>query len=88
MSPRSSLTSNPENRWTDRSLVLALAAFVLLTPPIILVFSTPVLVLGVPLLHVYCFGVWLIAIVAGAYLSTRLDPAERPSDDRVRPPPT
>ncbi len=71
-------------RLVDRSFVLTVLAFVLLTPPIVTIFNVPVLVLGVPLLHVYCFAVWLVAIVAGARLAAglRREEAEpgRPED--------
>jgi hypothetical protein len=63
-------------RLVDRSFVLTVLAFVLLTPPIVTIFSAPVLVLGVPLLHVYCFAVWLAAIVAGARLAAGLRRAD------------
>ncbi|MCP4383387.1 MAG: hypothetical protein GY798_18535 [Hyphomicrobiales bacterium] len=46
-------------------------AFILLTPPIITVFNAPILVFGIPLLHIYCFGVWLAAIIAGGFLAAR-----------------
>lgn len=59
-------------RLAERSLVLTVLTFVLLTPPIIIIFNVPVLVFGVPLLHLYCFAVWLLAIVAGARLAAGL----------------
>lgn len=59
-------------RLSDRAFALTVATFVLLTPPIVTIFDVPVLVLGVPLLHVYCFAVWLAAIVAGARLASRM----------------
>lgn len=59
-------------RLVERSFVLTLLTLVLLTPPIIAIFNVPVLILGVPLLHVYCFAVWLAAIVAGARLAAGL----------------
>lgn len=59
-------------RLAERSLVLTVLTFVLLTPPIITIFNVPVLVFGVPLLHLYCFAVWLLAIVAGARLAAAL----------------
>ena len=34
--------------------------FFLLTPPILVIFDAPVLIFGIPLLHVYCFAVWLV----------------------------
>ncbi len=59
-------------RLTDRSFVLALLTLVLLTPPIITIFDVPIFIFGVPLLHVYCFGLWLAAIIVGGILSARI----------------
>ncbi len=56
-------------RLADRAFVLPVVAFLLLTPPILAIFNAPVLVFGIPLLHVYCFAVWLIAIAAGGWLA-------------------
>ena len=67
------INARPESRWIDRSLVLTFAAFVLLTPPIILIFNAPIFLFGIPLLHLYCFAVWFLAVIAGAYLSARLN---------------
>ena len=59
-------------RLTDRAFVLPVAAFFLLTPPILGIFNAPTLVFGIPLLHVYCFAVWLIAIACGGWLAGRM----------------
>jgi uncharacterized membrane protein YdjX (TVP38/TMEM64 family) len=72
MSERPTPSRPVEGRLTDGAFVLAVLAFILLTPPIIVIFNVPVFVFGVPLLHVYSFGVWLAAIVAGGVLSTRI----------------
>jgi hypothetical protein len=37
------------------------------------IFDLPVFVYGIPLLHVYCFAVWLVAIAIGGYLATRMN---------------
>lgn len=65
-----------EGRLADRALVLTVAAFFLLTPPILGIFDVPVLIFGVPLLHIYSFGVWLAAIVCGGWLATRMNARE------------
>jgi hypothetical protein len=52
--------------------VLTVASFLLLTPPLLDIFDRPVLVLGIPLLYVYCYGVWTAAIVCAARLATCL----------------
>jgi len=59
-------------RLRDRSLALTIATFILLTPPVLTVFDVPILLFGVPLLHVYCFAAWLAAIAAGAVLAPRM----------------
>jgi hypothetical protein len=69
-------------RLADRSFALTVLTFVLLTPPIVTIFNVPVLVLGVPLLHLYCFAVWLGAIVVGARLAARLRDDERGGRER------
>jgi hypothetical protein len=56
-------------RFADRALVLTFATLIFLTPPILSIFDTPVLIFGVPLLHVYSFAVWLAAIGCGCWLS-------------------
>ncbi len=59
-------------RLADRAFVLPVAAFFLLTPPILGIFNVPALVFGIPLLHVYCFAVWLGAIACGGWLASRM----------------
>jgi hypothetical protein len=66
----------------ERSLVLTIATFVLLTPPILGIFDVPVTLFGIPLLHIYCFAAWLAAIALGQRLALRMQadagPAETP----------
>ncbi len=62
----------PEARLTDRAFVLPLLTLVLLTPPIVTIFDVPIFFFGIPLLHIYCFGLWLAAIAAGGILSSRI----------------
>jgi hypothetical protein len=59
-------------RLRDRALALPIAAFVALTPPILWAFSQGAFVFGVPLLYLYIFLVWLLAILAGARTARRL----------------
>jgi len=61
-----------EGRLADRALALMVATLILLTPPILSIFNQPVLVFGIPLLHVYCYAAWLAAIACGAWLAQRL----------------
>lgn len=62
----------PNRRLRDAALLLPLAGALLLLPPYIRVFDQDVTVLGLPLLHVYLFGIWLLGIVLTAMLSRRL----------------
>ncbi len=70
----------PEGRLADRALVLTVATFILLTPPIVAIFDLPVAIYGLPLLHVACFAVWLLAIALGGLLAARM--VERPDESR------
>jgi hypothetical protein len=51
---------------TERLLALFLFGIVAFTPPFLGIFNTPRLILGIPILYFYLFGVWglLIALVA------------------------
>jgi hypothetical protein len=62
----------PQERMAERALVLTVATFFLLTPPLLAIFDVPVLVFGIPLLHVYCFVTWLAAIGLGGLLARRM----------------
>ena len=70
-------------RLRDRALALPVAAFVALTPPILWAFGQGGALFGAPLLYVYVFLVWLLAILAGAWAARRLvwleEQAEAPS---------
>ena len=55
-----------EDRTPTRLVVLAVVAFALFNYPLLRIADVPVVVLGVPLVWLYVFGVWalLIALVA------------------------
>lgn len=72
-------------RLRDRALAIPIAAFVALTPPILWAFGQGSVVFGVPLLYLYVFLAWLLAILAGAWAARRLvrldeeaEPASQP----------
>lgn len=69
----------------ERAFVLAVATLVLLTPPVLSIFDAPVTFLGIPLLHIYSFAVWLIAIILGAVIAGRLREDSPPAADTFRP---
>ncbi len=62
-------------RLSDRALAIPLVGFVLLMPPLLPLFARSVSVLGVPLLVVYVFGVWLLLILAGRWAALALQAA-------------
>jgi hypothetical protein len=72
--------AKPEGRLGERALVLTVVTLILLTPPILTIFDVPVTVAGIPLLHVYCFATWLVAIVLGGWLARRMDRGDTAAD--------
>jgi hypothetical protein len=52
--------------------ILPFAVAIMLLPPVILVFATPVRVLGLPLILLYVFGLWALAILSAFLLARRL----------------
>lgn len=56
----------------DAATVLPFLAVALLVPPIILIFSAPVAIAGVPLIFIYIFGVWAAIILGALVIALRL----------------
>lgn len=56
----------------DAAVLLPLGGALLFLPPYVQVFDQGAMVFGVPLLHVYLFGIWFAGIVLTALLSRRL----------------
>ena len=58
----------------DAATILPFLAVALIIPPLVLIFTAPIRLAGIPLIVVYLFTVWA-AIIAAAYLvSRRLKP--------------
>lgn len=74
-----------DGRLAERAAVLTVGTLVLLTPPILTIFDVPVLIFGIPMLHVYSFAVWLVAIACGGWLAIRMGGAPRSSRPDTRP---
>ncbi len=68
----------------DAAGILPVATAILLLPPIILIFAAPGLVGGAPLILIYIFSVWAIAILVAACLARRLGKASE--SDHAAPP--
>lgn len=60
----------------DVATLLPVVTAILLLPPIVLIFSVPRLVAGIPMIVVYFFGVWFLAVIA-ALLTARRLPRQR-----------
>lgn len=65
----------------DMASILPVAAIVLFLPPMILVFSAPVLVAGVPLIVLYLYGVWAGIILVALLVARRLEDADEEAQD-------
>jgi len=65
----------------DRALILPLAGFILLMPPVADIFQLETRLAGVPFTAAYLFFVWALLIAGAAALSGRLrDGSERDAD--------
>ena len=65
-----------------KAVELALACFLLLGAclvwPLLAIANRPVLVLGIPALVLYLFGVWAVMVMAAALVARRTRPPEAP----------
>lgn len=67
---------NRMNRLKERAIMLPVLAFLLLTPPILLIFNSATLIFGIPLLYIYAFSVWGILMITGMLLTKSLQKAD------------
>lgn len=65
----------------DRLVALAALGALLFHPLFVGLFGEPVLVMGIPLLFFYLFGVWVLLIVALAVTTETAPPATIERDD-------
>lgn len=57
-----------ETRRTSRLIGLFLLGYLLFNRPLICLFNLPNLILGIPLLYAYIFGVWTLLIILAALI--------------------
>ena len=57
---------------TERYVALIILAALLFNPPIMSIFNSTELILGVPMLFLYLFAAWALIIGLNAYLAKRL----------------
>lgn len=78
-----------QDRSREAAFVIPIFGLFLLLPPILSIFDSDTTVMGIPLLHVYVFGVWLGLVIAGAWLARRMREHEadrNPADGAGDPP--
>lgn len=71
----------------DAAMVLPFVAMLLLMPPLVLIFTAPLHVAGIPLIVLYIFGVWG-AVILGAFLTARRLASLREEAGDLEPPDT
>jgi hypothetical protein len=62
----------PGRRYRIFALLLPVAGLILFMPPYLRIPSRAEHLFGMPVLHVYIFSIWLIAVVLTAIVSRRL----------------
>ena len=60
------------DRHIELTISIVCAGILLLVPPLTGVFDSVALTLGIPLVVIYIFGVWLVLIAASGFISARL----------------
>ena len=63
----------PENRKSKRLVALFLFGFVWLNYPILSLFHLDITILGLPLVYIYIFGIWVLLIFLSALVMSRPD---------------
>ncbi len=59
-------------KFTERYAALLILAALLFNPPIVSIFNSPQLILGVPILYLYLFAAWSLIIGLNAYLARKI----------------
>ena len=65
----------------DLATVLPFIAIALLCPPIVVIFSAPATVGGVPLIIAYVFSVWLAIVLTALFVARRLSASSDAAED-------
>ncbi|WP_420549096.1 hypothetical protein [Curvivirga sp.] len=64
------------DQLNERALALPVIGFLLLTPPILLIFNDESEIWGIPTLYFYAFVIWVFLIILGKLLTNRLIKSE------------
>ncbi len=62
----------------ERLIGLFLIGAIGFSPPVMSLVNKPVLVVGVPLLYLYLFGLWILLVALAGIVVTQLVPADEP----------
>ena len=57
----------------DAGTLLPIVAAILFLPPLILIFSAPIAIAGIPLIVAYLFTAWALVIAAACFLAFRIE---------------
>ena len=60
------------DQLNERAFILPVLGFVILTPPLLLLFNNSSEVFGIPVLYLYAFFAWALLIFAGKLLAGKL----------------
>jgi hypothetical protein len=63
-----------KRRYRELAVILPLGGTILFMPPYLRILSRHEFLFGVPLMHLYIFGAWLLGILLTALLARRLSP--------------
>ena len=75
------------DQLNERAFTLPVIGFLMLTPPVLLIFNDDTEIFGFPALYLYAFLIWVILIIAGRLMTKRLVKSElvytKKPDDNV-----
>lgn len=62
-----------KKRHKQKLVILSLALFILLNAPLLLMFNSPAMVAGLPLIYVYIFTVWFLSALVSMLIIRKFD---------------
>jgi len=62
-----------KKRHEQKLVILSIALLVLFNAPILLLFNSSKIFLGLPLVYVYMFGIWLFSIAISYFIFKKYD---------------
>lgn len=71
------------DQLNERAFILPVLGFIILTPPLLLVFNISSELFGIPVLYLYAFFAWAILIFAGKLLADKLQKEDQKRSNRL-----